>query len=460
MTRWASNVPFKVLVGSLGLFLTIGGCDLSTGGTRQVDTTPPTITAATPGDGDIGVDPSSGISVTFGEAMNRGSVEAAFSSTPSLPAGTFSWVGNKITFVPDTGLDNSTEYLFTVGTGATDLAGNHLASAYTCRWRTGLPYEVITLQSDFGAPTSNGGVVPSFDGQYIFWHDGTIGEGSGCDIHLYRVKIPDLSSQTIWTNRSIRGIYDDGVDSWVGNYYPYEGSRIPDSNPLGFVVRNMSLGHTIALNGNQLNFGNVYFGTSSGGGIGYWNRSNDTAGGIPGSSAYVYQSAAIGNKIYFPRGYTSAPGIMVIDAVNNPTILDSTLLAGESRIASADEIITDNVFLYVRNGTTNEIHKVNPAGTGSIDNTFSPGISLTNMAMVGNCIYSGVAGDNNVYIIDITTGSIVRKDCSSYLPTAVGSPRWDFFNDGIWYGPQSGVLTDVRKAYFIPRRLIDALPSL
>ena len=51
------------------------------------------------------------------------------------------------------------------------------------------------------------------------------------------------------------------------------------------------------------------------------------------------------------------------------------------------------------------------------------------------------------------------KDCSAYLPTAVGSPKWDSYNDGIWFGPTQAVLTDVRKAYFIPRRIIDALPA-
>lgn len=455
MTRWLSSIPRNALVVSLGLLLVIGGC----GGTT-VDTTPPTITGTTPENGAIGVDPSAGFSVTFSEKMNEGSVAAALSSVPALPAGTFTWSGNTLNFTPDTGLAASTEYVITVSTGATDMAGNPIASAHICRWRTGLPYKVVDLQSDFGGATSNNGVMPSADGQYIFWYDGTVGEGSGCDIHLYRVKISDLSSQTIWTNRSIWGMYDDGVNTWVGNYYPYEGSKIPNSNPPNFVVRSMSLGHTIALNGNESNFTNVYFGTSSGGGIGYWNRSSDTVGVISGSSAFVYQSAVIGDKIYFPRGYVSSPGIMVVDAVNNPNVLDSTLLAGESRIASSDEILADNVYLYVINSVTKEIHKINTGGTGSIDNTFSPGVSFTNPVIVGNYIYSGVSGDNNVYIMDKSTGNIVRKDCSAYLPTMVGSPRWDFFNDGIWYGPQAGTTTDVRKAYFIPRRIIDALPSL
>lgn len=460
MNRGTESGYRKAIVVFLWLVLVIAGCENSSVFEPRVDTIPPTVTASTPADNAIGVDPSSGISVTFSEPMDQGSAEAALSSVPALPAGTFAWEGNRMTFTPASGWTVSTEYVITVGAGARDLGGNPLSATYSRRWRTGLPYKVVDLRSDYGGATSNGGVVPSFDGQYLFWYDGTVGEGFGTDIRLYRVKISDLTSQTIWTNRSIWGIVDDGTDTWVGNYYPYEGSKVPNSDPLSFVTRSMGLGHTIGLNGNRAAFGYAYFGSSSSGGIGYWNRTTNAAGTIPGSAAYVYQSAAIGNKVYFPRGYVSSPGIMVIDAVSNPTALETTLLSGESRIASSDEIVTDNVYLYVRNSTTKEIHKVNPAGTGSIDNTFSPGVSFTNPAVIGSRIYSGVLGDNNVYVLDTTTGAVVKKDCSAYLPTPAGVPKWDYYNDGIWFGPQYGVLTAVRKAYFIPRRIIDALPDV
>lgn len=453
MIRCPIHVRRKVLLASLGLLLVaMTGCG-------DNETTPPTVTEASPRDGAIGVDPSSGFSVTFSERMNEGSVAAALPVVPALPPGTFTWSGNTMTFVPDTGLAESTEYVVTVGSAAMDSHWNPLANAFAFRWRTGLLYRVVDLQSDFGSPTSNGGVAPSADGRYIFWHDGTVGEGGGCNVHLYRVRLSDLSSLTIWTNRSIWGIHDDGIDTWVGNYYPYEGARIPNAAPPVYLTRSMSLGHSIALNGNRADLSHAYFGTSSGGGIGYWGRSDNTVGVIPGSSAWVYQSVVIGNKIYFPRGYVSAPGILVVDADNNPTALSGTLLAGDPRIANADEIITDNVSLNVRNSGTKEIHKVNPAGSGSIDDTFSPGVSFTNPVILGASIYSGVHGDNSVYIMDKNTGVLVKKDCSAYLPTAVGAPRWDFYNDGIWFGPYTGGMTDVRKAYFIPRRIIDELPA-
>ena len=433
-------------------FQTITGCGDSDNDPK--DTTPPTVLSTTPSNDATNLALKPSISITFSEAMDHGSVEAAFLSVPALPAGIFTWAANTLTFTPATDLDETTQYTITLATGAKDVDGNPLSSAYTFSWKTGLPYKVINLQSDFGYATSNSGVIPSSDGKYLFWWDGTNGEGSGCNVHLYRVKISDASSQTIWTNRSVWGIYDDGVNSWLGNYYPYEAARISNSDVSDLSFRNLSLGHTIALNGNKLNFASVYFGNSNGAGIGYWNKINNSTGIIPGSSgAYVYQSAVIGNEIYFPRGYTTPYGIMVVDAANSPTTLKTTLLAGDSRIANANDIYNDGTFLYVHNGNTNQIHKIDPV-SGVIIATFLPGVPLINPAIIDNHIYAG-SNNKNVYLVDKTTGSTVVKDCSAFLPTTVGTPRWDSYNDGIWYGPQNSALTDVRKAYFIPRSVIE-----
>ena len=57
--------------------------------------------------------------------MNKASAEAAFSITPSV-AGTFSWVGNTMTFTPITNLTHSTTYTVTISATATDMAGNGL----------------------------------------------------------------------------------------------------------------------------------------------------------------------------------------------------------------------------------------------------------------------------------------------------------------------------------------------
>ena len=259
----------SLFIAAFFLCLVIAGC----GGSNDAhDTTLPAITAVYPLDSATGVVTSSIIRVAYSEEMNQTSAEGAFSINPSV-TGTFSWRGNVMTFSPDTDLDEATVYVITVGTGAKDLAGNPLASVYTWSWRTALPYKVINLQSDFTGQTSNNGVIPSLDGQYIFWWDGTIAENT----HLYRVKISDLSSQTLWIDRGVWGIYDDGLETWVGNYYPSWATRIIYSDPLTLINKNIHY-HSIGLDGNSLDFAYVYFGNSTGEGVGYWKRGDNTTG--------------------------------------------------------------------------------------------------------------------------------------------------------------------------------------
>ncbi|MDI6886381.1 MAG: choice-of-anchor D domain-containing protein, partial [archaeon] len=108
------------------------------------DTTPPTIISVSPADGATDVAVSTTISATFSEAMNTAaSVEAAFSIAPSV-AGTFSWAGNTMTFTPGANLAYITIYTVTIGTGAQDLAGNPLTSAYTWSFTTTSAPSVLT----------------------------------------------------------------------------------------------------------------------------------------------------------------------------------------------------------------------------------------------------------------------------------------------------------------------------
>jgi hypothetical protein len=51
----------------------------------------PSVVAATPSDGQIGVGLSPKVQVTFSEPMDKASVEAAFQMVAPVMAGTFSW---------------------------------------------------------------------------------------------------------------------------------------------------------------------------------------------------------------------------------------------------------------------------------------------------------------------------------------------------------------------------------
>jgi hypothetical protein len=74
------------------------------------------------------------VSITFSEPMDESSVEGAI--TAPFSYGTPSWNGNRITLTPSEDLDYSTEYTVSVGKGASDLAGNQMASKYTLRFTT------------------------------------------------------------------------------------------------------------------------------------------------------------------------------------------------------------------------------------------------------------------------------------------------------------------------------------
>lgn len=104
------------------------------------DTAAPAIVSITPADGAKGVRADAKLVVKFSEAMSPAATEAAFSSKSFSPAAvTFAWdaAGTELTITPvnklsyDVGLDAANpanKYAFSIGTGATDLAGNPLAA--------------------------------------------------------------------------------------------------------------------------------------------------------------------------------------------------------------------------------------------------------------------------------------------------------------------------------------------
>ena len=96
--------------------------------TTARDTASPTVIGKTP----IGINEpiTTKITVTFSEAMDNSSVQSAFSTSPGTN-GSFSWSGNVMTYTPDSNLAYGQTYIVTVGTGAKDVAGNSLNSAYS-----------------------------------------------------------------------------------------------------------------------------------------------------------------------------------------------------------------------------------------------------------------------------------------------------------------------------------------
>jgi hypothetical protein len=108
----------------------------------STDTVAPTITSRVPAPDATGVAITSNISVGFSEAMNAGSVNATSFSVapaaggPALAGGITAAPGNVFTLNPTANLVAGTLYRVTVGTGATDAAGNPLAAADSWTFKT------------------------------------------------------------------------------------------------------------------------------------------------------------------------------------------------------------------------------------------------------------------------------------------------------------------------------------
>ncbi len=115
---------------ALAAVLVLTGC-------TTPDTILPTVTGCAPADGATSVIRNTSVRVTFSEDMETSSVEAAFGLTPSA-TGAFAWSGaTSLTFTPDQSLDSHTTCTITIGTGASDPAGNGLAAEYTSSFTTG-----------------------------------------------------------------------------------------------------------------------------------------------------------------------------------------------------------------------------------------------------------------------------------------------------------------------------------
>ena len=108
------------------------------------NTTRPTVIGSTPTGTNVPV--STQINITFSEAMNQSSAQTAFSTVPTT-TGSFTWSGNMMIYTASPALNAGATYTITVGTGAKDLAGNALVSAFSWQFTT------ITTNPGDGVPS-------------------------------------------------------------------------------------------------------------------------------------------------------------------------------------------------------------------------------------------------------------------------------------------------------------------
>ena len=106
-----------------------------------LDTTPPTVSSTSLGNGATGIALNSPISATFSEPMTNSTLSpTSFSlratSSGAAVTGTVNVSGNTATFKPSTALAGSTQYTATITTAAKDAADNALAGNYTWQFTT------------------------------------------------------------------------------------------------------------------------------------------------------------------------------------------------------------------------------------------------------------------------------------------------------------------------------------
>jgi len=100
-----------------------------------VDASPPHVLFTTPVDGAVDVDGDTAVLVTFDEAMNKETTQAAFSIAPNVE-GTYSWLDNTLSFTPNVALNNNEAYTVHIAATATDASANALPALYSFTFTT------------------------------------------------------------------------------------------------------------------------------------------------------------------------------------------------------------------------------------------------------------------------------------------------------------------------------------
>jgi methionine-rich copper-binding protein CopC len=127
------------------------------------DTTPPTVSSIDPANHATSVALNKAIAVAFSEAMNPTTITSAdvtVTSTGSIAVpGTVGYVGTTMTFTPTGNLAPATLYTVTISTGAKDLAGNALATAFTSVFTTGATADTTPPSVTSTTPANNATAV-------------------------------------------------------------------------------------------------------------------------------------------------------------------------------------------------------------------------------------------------------------------------------------------------------------
>jgi hypothetical protein len=125
----------------------------------STDTTAPTVSSTIPTDTVTGVPINQTVNATFSKAMDPATITTA-NFTVTGPGGTVTGTVAYVaasqiaTFTPATNLTTNTFYTATITTGATDLAGNALASDFVWSFTTGAQIETNLMSINLGSAST------------------------------------------------------------------------------------------------------------------------------------------------------------------------------------------------------------------------------------------------------------------------------------------------------------------
>ncbi|AOP33601.1 hypothetical protein A0128_06915 [Leptospira tipperaryensis] len=121
------------------------------------DSTPPTVSFASPSNASVGFAVNGSLAVAFSETLNCTTLTTAsfVLSDGSAVAGTVSCLGTTASFNPTANLSYNTSYTATITTAAKDLAGNSLAAPFSWSFTTGSAPDITPPTVSLVSPSNS-----------------------------------------------------------------------------------------------------------------------------------------------------------------------------------------------------------------------------------------------------------------------------------------------------------------
>lgn len=185
------------------LALALGACSDSstTPEDDRTDTTAPLVAGTSPSQGQVNVAADATITVTFNEAIDQASVAGQVTVTPG-GAGAITWLSDRQARIAHVSAwAEGAQVTVTLGTGITDLAGNHLASPHAFSFF--VQTSALTLLATEPA-------------------EGAVGVNRSASIRLqfsHEVDLGSLSANTVITDAVAKTGYPYSVSAGSNNWY-------------------------------------------------------------------------------------------------------------------------------------------------------------------------------------------------------------------------------------------------